>query len=127
MDSGTATKVDVITSQVQHLGGWILPGLDMMISSLVNNTEKVFSDNKSVFNTVLGKNTPNAVKNGALVSTLGSIRTAIAQLDCTEEELHVVFAGGNGKLLRQHFEMPSSFVDDLVFKGLLLWCNSAQK
>ncbi|KAF7767659.1 type III pantothenate kinase [Pseudoalteromonas citrea] len=123
VDSGTATKVDVVDISGQHLGGWILPGLDMMIASLLANTEKVFSDNTSLFAQELGCNTPNAVKNGALVSTLGAVYTAIAQLECDAKDMQVIFAGGYGELLQQHYEKPSIFIDDLVFKGLKNWCD----
>ena len=123
VDSGTATKVDVVNQVGQHLGGWILPGLDMMIASLLANTEKVFSDNTSLFEQGLGRNTPNAVKNGALVSTLGAVYTAIAQLECEATDIQVIFAGGYGELLQQHYDKPSVFIDDLVLKGLKNWCD----
>ena len=34
VDAGTATTIDVLNNDGQHLGGWILPGLDLMTSSL---------------------------------------------------------------------------------------------
>ncbi|MBQ4844818.1 MULTISPECIES: type III pantothenate kinase [unclassified Pseudoalteromonas] len=123
IDSGTATKVDVVTRAGGHLGGWILPGLDMMIASLLANTEKVFSDDVSVFEQSLGLNTPNAVKNGALVATLGAVYSGIARLPCDFSQVQVIFAGGYGELLQQHFDKPSVFVDDLVLRGLNYWSD----
>jgi len=127
VDSGTASKVDVVTKAGEHLGGWILPGLDMMIESLVSNTQKVFSDSESLFLPELGRNTPNAVKNGALIATLGAVEAGIAQLNCDFEDIQVVFAGGYGELLQLHFEKPSVFIDDLVLKGLRNWCEFIHK
>jgi type III pantothenate kinase len=127
VDSGTASKVDVVTKAGEHLGGWILPGLDMMIDSLVRNTQKVFSDNESLFLPELGRNTPNAVKNGALISTLGAVEAGIAQLNCNDDEIQVIFAGGYGELLQRHFAKPSVFIDDLVLKGLKNWCEFIHK
>lgn len=123
VDSGTASKVDVVTRSGEHLGGWILPGLDMMIDSLVNNTQKVFSDDISTFEQALGINTPNAVKNGALMATLGAVEAGIAKLSCDFSEVQVVFAGGYGELLQKHFARPSVFVDELVLVGLESWRN----
>lgn len=127
VDSGTASKVDVVTKSGEHLGGWILPGLDMMIDSLVSNTQKVFSDSESLFLPELGTNTPNAVKNGALIATLGAVEAGIAQLDCDGDEIQVIFAGGYGELLQLHFAKPSVFIDDLVLKGLRNWCEFIHK
>jgi type III pantothenate kinase len=123
IDSGTATKIDVVNQTGQHLGGWILPGLDMMVASLLANTEKVFSDDTVLFEQELGRNTPNAVKNGALVSTLGAVYTAITQLKCDETDIQVIFAGGYGEQLMQHYDKPSVFIKGLVFKGLSNWCD----
>lgn len=123
VDSGTASKVDVVTKSGEHLGGWILPGLDMMIDSLVNNTQKVFCDEISTFEKALGTNTPNAVKNGALMATLGAVEAGIAKLGCDFSEVQVVFAGGYGELLQKHFSWPGVFVDELVLLGLENWRN----
>ena len=127
VDSGTASKIDVLTKEGEHLGGWILPGLDMMIESLVSNTQKVFSDSESLFLPELGKNTPNAVKNGALSATLGAVERGIAQLKSDFDDIQVIFAGGYGELLHLHFEKPSVFIDDLVLKGLRNWCEFIHK
>ena len=98
-----------------------------MIDSLVRNTQKVFSDNESLFLPELGRNTPNAVKNGALISTLGAVEAGIAQLNCNDDEIQVIFAGGYGELLQLHFTKPSVFIDDLVLKGLKNWCEFIHK
>lgn len=127
VDSGTASKIDVLTKEGEHRGGWILPGLDMMIESLVSNTQKVFTDSESLFLPELGKNTPNAVKNGALIATLGAVETGIAQLKSDFDDIQVIFAGGYGELLQLYFEKPSVFIDDLVLKGLRNWCEFMHK
>ncbi|WP_352284776.1 type III pantothenate kinase, partial [Pseudoalteromonas sp. Q18-MNA-CIBAN-0097] len=49
VDAGTATTIDVLDSEGLHLGGWILPGLDLMTSSLTQNTQRVFDDGKTPF------------------------------------------------------------------------------
>ncbi|MCF6436417.1 type III pantothenate kinase [Pseudoalteromonas sp. MMG022] len=126
VDSGTATKVDVLSARGQHLGGWILPGLDMMVSSVVSNTQKVFSDEQSLYTQELGKNTPNAVKNGALVATLGAVYAGIASLECDKHDLNVICAGGYGEFISQQLECETLFHDFLVFQGLLFWRKNIQ-
>ncbi|WP_194868037.1 type III pantothenate kinase [Pseudoalteromonas sp. PPB1] len=118
LDCGTASKIDVLNSEGQHLGGWILPGLDMMLSSLVANTQKVFSDDTSLFLPELGKNTPNAIKNGALVATLGALEFYLSK---SNEDPVIVCAGGYGELMQQHLVRPSTYNDILVLQGLMYW------
>ncbi|WMN58483.1 type III pantothenate kinase [Pseudoalteromonas xiamenensis] len=119
VDSGTATTVDGLTAAGQHLGGWIIPGLDMMSDSLTRHTQKVFSDLESPFAMEFGVNTPNAVKNGSLVSTLGCVVLAKSQY-FQKEGCKVVFTGGYGALLQKHIE-DAIFVKDLVLLGLKYW------
>ncbi|MFC3034479.1 type III pantothenate kinase [Pseudoalteromonas fenneropenaei] len=120
IDSGTATTVDVLSAQGKHLGGWIIPGLDMMMKSLTANTQKVFVDEDSPFLLALGKNTPNAVKNGCLAATLGCLYQAIHLLALPQSEVRVLCTGGYGALLQQHVA-ESEFIADLVLQGLAYW------
>ena len=122
VDAGTATTIDVLDNEGKHLGGWILPGLDLMTSSLTQNTQRVFDDGKTPFTNELGKNTPNGLKNGALVATIGAIEQAKLHLTAqkTEQKVRIIFAGGYGSLLQQQFE-GSIFDPLLVMKGLNYW------
>lgn len=119
IDSGTATTIDALSADGAHLGGWIIPGLDLMMDSLTKQTQKVFIDETSPFLVEFGRNTPNAVKNGCLASTLGTIDVAKARL-LNHMNCHVVFTGGYGQLLQS--ETPGSdFRKELVFLGLKYW------
>lgn len=124
VDAGTATTIDVLNSQGQHLGGWILPGLDLMTSSLTQNTQRVFDDANTPFTNELGKNTPNGLKNGALVATMGAIEQAKQHLNTQNYVL--LFAGGYGGLLQTYFSQ-SIFDSMLVMKGLNYWYELAKK
>lgn len=123
IDAGTATTIDVLTAQGQHLGGWILPGLDLMTQSLTQNTQRVFDDKNTPFGTELGVNTPNGLKNGALVATVGAIEQARLHLPANPQ---IIFAGGYGPLLQQQFS-GSDFDALLVMKGLNYWHQLSNK
>jgi type III pantothenate kinase len=127
VDAGTATTIDVLTREGQHLGGWILPGLDLMTRSLTQNTQRVFDDDNTSFANQLGKNTPNALKNGALVATLGAIEQAKLHLNTkpNEQSIQIIFAGGYGSLLQQQVQ-GSIFDSLLVMKGLNYWHSLSQ-
>ena len=123
IDSGTATTVDVVTAEGKHLGGWILPGIDLMISSITARAERVFCDENTPFAAEFAKNTPEAVKNGALAATLGLVHSAKQQLN--NESALVLCAGGYGELIKSHIE-SAVFDDLLVFKGLSVWWKNPQ-
>ncbi|NMM42736.1 type III pantothenate kinase [Pseudoalteromonas arctica] len=118
IDTGTATTIDVLSAQGQHLGGWILPGLDLMTHSLTQNTQRVFDDVNAEFSNQLGVNTPNGLKNGALVATIGAIEQA--KLHTTAKKPQLIFAGGYAKLLQRHF-CGAIYDPHLVMKGLNQW------
>ncbi|MCK8135413.1 type III pantothenate kinase [Pseudoalteromonas sp. 2CM28B] len=122
VDAGTATTIDVLSGEGEHLGGWILPGLDLMTRSLTQNTQRVFDDANTPFLNELGKNTPNGLKNGALVATLGAIEQAKYQLKHVtgEQKPQILCAGGYGLLLQQQIS-GSIFDSLLVMKGLNYW------
>lgn len=118
IDAGTATTIDVINDDGQHLGGWILPGLDLMTHSLTANTQKVFDDERVPFRNELGRNTPNGLKNGALVASIGAVNCAVETLD--SKNVKIICAGGYGKLIAEHIT-GAKFDAQLVFKGLNHW------
>ncbi|MCG9761557.1 MULTISPECIES: type III pantothenate kinase [Pseudoalteromonas] len=123
IDSGTATTVDVVTAEGKHLGGWIVPGIDLMISSITARAERVFCDENTPFAAEFAKNTPEAVKNGALAATLGLVHSAKQLLN--NESALVLCAGGYGELIKNHIE-SAVFDDLLVFKGLSVWWKNPQ-
>lgn len=124
IDTGTATTIDVLTAQGQHLGGWILPGLDLMTRSLTQNTQRVFDDAATPFVNELGVNTPNGLKNGALVATLGAVEQA--KLQFTNKKPQLIFAGGYGALLKAQFS-DAIYDPQLVMKGLNYWYELSEK
>ena len=123
IDSGTATTVDVVSAQGEHLGGWIVPGLDLMVSSITDRAERVFCDPNTPFADEFANNTPQAVKNGALAATLGLV--AQAQQLLSQQSVTIVCCGGYGKLLSEHLDQ-ALFDELLVFKGLHVWWQNPQ-
>lgn len=124
VDTGTATTIDVLNAQGQHLGGWIIPGLELMTRSLTQNTQRVFDDQTTPFSTELGVNTPNGLKNGALVATIGAIEQA--KLHLTNKKPQLILAGGYAKLLQTQF-VDAIFTEHLVMLGLNYWRELSEK
>ena len=116
VDAGTATTVDFVTSDNHHLGGWIVPGLDLMTSSIAQRAVKVFDDDNTTFNHGFGQTTPAALKSGCLAAQLGLIHQAVSMFD---REAVLILAGGSAPLLLEHIQALNPVHDPMiVFKGL---------
>lgn len=122
VDLGTATTIDLLSSSGQHRGGWILPGIDLMFSSVVNNTNKVFANPEKVEQINFASNTSEAVNQAIWAATIGYISTAITcarnnYLEA-EETLTLILTGGNAKQLSQLVTFEYELVENLVFIGM---------
>ncbi len=108
IDAGTATTVDVLMSNGQHIGGWIVPGVKMMQQSIIQGTANVITEDLSPSSS-FGDLTVNNVSNGCWAATLGLVTLAQKQIICSEkhqaiDDIVIVFTGGNGKALYQLHE-----------------------
>lgn len=118
VDAGTAMTVDFLTSDKKHLGGWIIPGLDLMKSSIIEKAPKVFGEQK-VREEQFGTDTPSAVFNGCLFTCIGSIQLAASFLtEQTARPVKVLLTGGNSSLLSKSLKQQFYVDQFLVFKGL---------
>lgn len=127
IDAGTATTVDLVTASGQHQGGWILAGINTLVSSLLTNSTLIEANEQEDFATSFGQNTSTNVHNASWAATLGLIHQAIRQAkqECSLDE--IIFTGGNGKTLANALikdlkdteQNPQVHViDDLIFHGL---------
>ena len=123
VDSGTATTIDFVSQNKKHLGGWIIPGLDLMVESISQRAPDVFTDAEIGFDNNIGANTPNALHNGCFVSTLGAVVIAQQHFD---HFCRVIFTGGYGFHLHKSME-NSQYDAGLIFKGLLVWYEKQAK
>ena len=123
IDAGTATTFDLLDANKQHQGGWILPGVDMMMQSLFQNTDKVFGETGVIDTLAFGKSTADNVKYGAWSTTAGAVQTALSiaqQQNLTIDE--IILTGGYGeeleKLCKQLGLNNCHFIEQLIFVGL---------
>lgn len=118
VDAGTALTIDCLTRDKKHLGGWIIPGVDLMQSSIVQRAPKVFKGDNSNFE-YFGTDTPSAVENGSLLTCIGAIHHAAALLTTqTGKDSKLIITGGDKKRLSEHLDLPHVTYDNLVFIGL---------
>lgn len=116
VDAGTATTVDFLTKENQHLGGWIIPGLHLMTSSIANQADKVFDEANTAFAYGAGDSTPKALKHGCLAAQCGIVDQAVR---CFNKQAKIILTGGSADVMLPHLSHHQIIRDDMiVFKGL---------
>lgn len=120
VDCGTATTVDVIDRQGQHLGGLIAPGLITMQSALVSNTAQLRVCSSEI-DVGLASETSEAIYSGCLWSIIGLIECTRRQYPLFDQ---VLLTGGDATVISKHLPRPFLIDDKLVFKGLALFSSA---
>lgn len=119
VDTGSATTYDLLTKNGIHLGGWILPGIDMLVTSLTTNTKQVKVTEIEKPSIDFGLNTTQNVYNAAWATTVGSINMAIEQSSAKGHPIdEIMITGGNSKKLASLLATKYTVIEDLVFIGL---------
>jgi type III pantothenate kinase len=115
---GTALTIDVVAKQ-QHLGGFILPNMNLQLSSLVQGTQGVRPDVIEYPTLTWGKSTSEAVYHGILLSCVAAIEKAHQQIE-KEQQSHVdlVLTGGNAEKIAQHLSISHDIIPELLLLGL---------
>ena len=78
IDFGTATTFDMIKDST-YMGGCIIPGINLSINALFNNTAKLPKIKFEKPSTVLGINTVTQINSGIFYSNVGAIKELIAK------------------------------------------------
>jgi type III pantothenate kinase len=119
VDAGSAMTIDVVSPSGEHVGGYIVPGLQMAQRALFANTERVIQYDEKTASTLYGKH--KRLGNNTLECVeYGVINQLVALVKSVEEAYsgyEIIFTGGDSELLAGYFEAGT--VDrDLVLKGL---------
>jgi len=121
---GTAITLDCVDPQGVHMGGVIMPGIDLMVKSLVQDTmaiNEVVNDTNSVSDDFVGlaKNTSNAVDVGILLAITGMIEKAISKVDMKKNKIFLT--GGNSKVIKKNLNLDVEIRPGLVLNGLAVY------
>jgi len=114
VDAGTAITLDLIDEFGRHVGGYICPGLNLMKTSLLGSTSKVFADDEWLLGRAPGNVTQQCVDHG--------IQDMVACWIERHRELQPNAAtwvtGGDGEKLVTLLNAPVVYEPDLVLDGL---------
>lgn len=109
---GTATVVSVIKEKT--LAGYaIMPGLNLSIETLNQNTAKI-KDQKFIFDTkVLGTNTASAISVGVLQSQIAYIKTLVKE----NPNAQLFITGGEADKIKSFFK-DATFIEQMTLEAL---------
>ena len=117
-DFGTATTYDVLEGNV-YIGGGILPGIEMEINALCNNTAKLPKVKFTSPENVLGYDATTQIQAGIFYGYAGQIKHIVKKIkEVTGDDTYVIATGGLGKILSAEIEEIDEYCHDLSIKGL---------
>ncbi len=116
IDSGTATTVDVISADGQHMGGAILPGIYTMRRSLGKYTSALFAADGDI--SPFSDNTAAAIAGGTGFASVGAMDRFVMEAQKSAGSVTTIVTGGEAAILEAM--MFSDVIRDplLVLKGV---------
>ncbi|HJN51338.1 MAG: type III pantothenate kinase [Pseudomonadales bacterium] len=124
VDCGSATTLDFVMESGDHLGGLITPGLTMMRTSLLQDTQEIrlFSnDGNWDADRIAGRSTEEAVLGGILGMTVALICNSVDRFERHEgTEAALILTGGDAHIVASHLSRGCEVNSSLVLDGLAL-------
>ena len=117
VNAGTTMTVDALSADSIFLGGFIVPGFELMKSALAANTAQLAA--RAGEFSFFPDNTADAIASGALNALAGAVdRMCRYVVETGEDAPLVVLSGGNANLLAPRLSGEVKVVDNLVLEGL---------
>ncbi|MFI5237114.1 MAG: type III pantothenate kinase [Ignavibacteriales bacterium] len=119
IDFGTATTINIVSSDRKFIGGLIAPGVNTMLKFLNEKTAQLPLPDLESYLGIIGNSTKSSIMSGVITSTIGLINETINHLNNESNIFPLIFAtGGNAKYLLPHLKHNIFFEEALVLKGL---------
>jgi type III pantothenate kinase len=126
INAGTATTIDFLNQGGEFSGGWILPGLDLMLKSLAEGTAAL-PDLRQKLETLqsakFGLSTDECILQGCIESQIGAILRA-AEISQAQQ---IILSGGNAPILMKQLRLstpkPLLMDSSIVLRGVYAWAN----
>lgn len=123
VDCGTTITIDLVAASGSHLGGYIVPGVELMKSSLNRRSVVLQAHLQADISTAPGRNTSAAINNGVSAMILGFIKQVLAAESLSLHATSLFLTGGDGQVVRNGLTIPSIYQPLLVLDGLQLACT----
>lgn len=120
VDCGSALTIDLLDGAGQHQGGYIVPGLRMLESSLLDKTASVRFQGAQAWNSLdPGSSTVECVHNGTMSMTVAFItETVVALQKRVQDTCPVFLTGGDAESVMAWLPTGMTHLPDMVLDGL---------
>ena len=120
VDCGSALTIDVVDGAGRHGGGYIVPGLRMLESSLLSRTASVRFDEATAWTSLgPGDSTMACVHNGTMLMTVAFIKeTVVALQNLVQDTCPVFVTGGDAMYVMAWLPDDFHHLPDMVLDGL---------
>lgn len=118
VDCGTAVTVDAVEKDGRHLGGLILPGLQLSADALIARAQNRLSLSFE-HPTIFADGTSRAIGGGCLFGLVGAIEGICARMQhAMSTPLVRILTGGDAEHLRPWLQGNCLIIPDLLMQGL---------
>lgn len=118
VDLGTATKFFVVTKEHTFLGGSILPGVQISLDALSNQTSQLPRIELMPNPSLISLQTVEAMSSGMIHGTASMVDGMIVRHKAEIGEAHVIATGGLSSLILPHCKEKIQYEPDLILAGL---------
>lgn len=121
VDFGTAVTFDIVSRKGEYLGGLIMPGIGISLSSLYDKTALLPRVELKRATKIIAKDTVNSMRGGILFGFGAMCDGLIARYKkILGPNLRIIATGGNARLVRHYTQSIKIVDEDLTLKGLHL-------
>lgn len=128
IDMGTATTMSVVDSKKNYLGGLIMTGMRVATDALIQRTAQLPKIDFDLPDSIIGTNTIDCMKNGALYSNACALDGIIERIEeKLGEKCTVIATGGLAEVVVPLCRRDIILDKDLLIKGLTIIYRKNQK
>ena len=121
IDFGTAITFDIVSKKGEYLGGLILPGIEISLSSLYEKTALLPKVKLAPSFNIIGKDTVNSMRGGILFGFGAMADGLVAKYKkILGRETKVIATGGNAGLIKRYTKYIQIVDENLTLEGLSL-------
>jgi type III pantothenate kinase len=119
IDSGTATTFDVVSKDMEYLGGCIFPGIELSINSLAQHAAKLGRVHFQVPKSIMGTNTESHIVTGIYHCYVGGLSYMIEEYKkIIGNNAKVIATGGLVRYFESKIKGIDLFEPNLIYYGL---------
>ncbi len=118
IDCGTATTINIAANGA-FIGGLIIPGINTMLRSLVQNTAQLPLADLSKDIPLIGTDTNSCIASGIVNSTVAAIEKVYKEVNYEYKKKPRVFVtGGNSGAIIKNLTLPHTLIEELNLLGI---------